>query len=133
MNRKQEREQAFCLVFEKIFSSESCDEILATASENRDFEPSEYIKKVFYGVYDNLDEIDGEINKRLSGWNIDRISKTALAALRLSFYEIKYIPEIPNSVSVNEAVELCKTYGLAEDASYVNGVLGAYLRGEEQK
>ena len=52
----------------------------------------------------------------------------ALAVLRLAVYEIEYIPEIPESVSINEAVELTKKFATEEDAAYVNGVLGSIVR-----
>lgn len=129
MNRKKEREQTFYLIFEKCFSDDSLDDILELAKECRDFDATEYIKAVFYGVYDNLEEIDGIISKFSTGWKIERISKVALAILRLAIYEIKFLEDIPNSVSVNEAVELAKEYAQADDASYINGLLGAYLRG----
>lgn len=129
MNRKKEREQAFYLIFEKCFSNESIDEILELAQECRDFETTEYIKSVFNGVYDNVNEIDEIISKYSTGWKIERISKVALAILRLAIFEIKFLEDIPSGVSVNEAVELAKEFGLSEDASYVNGLLGAYIRG----
>ena len=55
--------------------------------------------------------------------SIKRISKTALCILRLAIYEMKYFDEIPVSVSINEAVELCKKYATNDDASFVNGIL----------
>lgn len=128
MNRKNEREQAFYLIFEKCFSDESINEILELAEECREFETTEYIRTVFSGVYENVNEIDEVISQFSTGWKIDRISKVALAILRLAIYEIKFLEDIPNGVSVNEAVELAKEFGLSEDASYVNGLLGAYIR-----
>ena len=99
------------------------DEILETAKEVRDLEPDEYISRVFPGVYDNIEEIDGIISENSVGWSIKRISKTALCILRLAIYEMKYFDEIPVSVSINEAVELCKKYATNDDASFVNGIL----------
>lgn len=128
MNRKKEREQAFYLIFEKCFSDENIENILEIAQECRDFESTEYIKTVFTGVYNNVDEIDAIISKYSTGWKIDRISKVSLAILRLAIFEIKFLEDIPSGVSVNEAVELAKEFGLSEDASYVNGLLGAYIR-----
>ena len=52
----------------------------------------------------------------------------SLAVLRLAIYEIKFMNDIPNAVSVDEAVELCKTYSVQDDASFVNGVLGTVVR-----
>ena len=62
---------------------------------------------------------------------MNRISKVALSALRLSVCEMLYISEIPVGVSINEAVELCKKYATAEDASFVNGILGSVSRNEK--
>ena len=36
--------------------------------------------------------------------------------------------DVPTNVSVNEAVEIAKTYGSPEDASYINGVLSAVVK-----
>ena len=128
MTRKQAREEAFILVFEKEFNNNGTDEILETAKEVRDLEPDEYISRVFPGVYDNIEEIDGIISENSVGWSIKRISKTALCILRLAIYEILFEDEIPVSVSINEAVDLAKKYGTAEDAPFVNGVLGSVAK-----
>ncbi|MBR4972975.1 MAG: hypothetical protein IKY45_00760, partial [Clostridia bacterium] len=79
MTRKQAREEAFILIFEKLFSDSTVEEILELACEVRDLEPDEYIKKVFFGVYENTAEIDALISENSVGWKIERISKTALA------------------------------------------------------
>ena len=123
MTRKEAREEAFILIFEKQFSDDELKDILDLAEQVRDLNPDEYIKDVFFGVYDNLSEIDAVISKSSVGWNINRISKTALAVLRLSIYEIKYVESIPVSVSINEAVEIAKKYATKEDASFINGIL----------
>lgn len=123
MTRKQAREEAFILIFEKGFNDDALEDILSLAEEVRDIKADEYVKKVFFGVFDNIEEIDGVISENAVGWSINRITKTALAILRLSIYEIKYYEEIPVSVSINEAVELAKKYATKEDASFINGIL----------
>ena len=128
MTRKMAREEAFILIFEKAFNDSELDEIMAVACEVRDLEPDEYINKVFYGVFENIDEIDSVISENAVGWKIERISKTALSVLRLAIFEIKYYDDIPESVSVNEAVELCKKYATKEDASFVNGILSTVIK-----
>jgi N utilization substance protein B len=128
MTRKIAREEAFILIFEKAFNDSELTDILELAAEVRDLEPDDYIKNVFFGVFQNLEEIDAVISENAVGWKIERISKTALSVLRLSIYEIKFIEDIPNAVSVNEAVELCKKYATKEDASFVNGILSTVLK-----
>lgn len=123
MTRKQAREETFILIFERQFNNDPLDELLELAVEVRDIEPDDYIKQVFFGVYENVEELDKIISDCAVGWSILRISKTALAVLRLALFEIKFMTDIPVSVSINEAVELCKKYATKEDASFVNGIL----------
>lgn len=123
MTRKQAREETFILIFEKQFNDDSLEQLLELAAEVRGIEPDDYVKQVFFGVYENLEELDRIISECAVGWSINRISKTALAVLRLALFEIKYMSDVPVSVSINEAVELCKKYATKEDASFVNGIL----------
>lgn len=128
MTRKQAREEAFILIFEKEFNDNSIEDIMETAAEARDLVPDDYINRVFKGVYDSLLELDSLISESLVGWSITRISKTALCIMRLAIFEMKYIEEIPVSVSINEAVELCKKYATENDASFVNGILSTVAK-----
>lgn len=128
MTRKQAREEAFILIFEKVFNNDSVSEILELANEVRDLEPNDYIKTVFNGVYENLETLDEIISQNAIGWSISRISKTALCVLRLAIFEIKFMEDIPVSVSINEAVELCKKYATKDDASFVNGILSTVAK-----
>ena len=128
MTRKMAREEAFILIFEKVFTKESTEDILALANESRDLVPDDYIKTVFSGVYDNLEELDDIISSTAVGWKIERISKTALCVLRLALFEINFMDDIPLSVSINEAVEICKKYATTEDASFVNGILSTVAK-----
>jgi N utilization substance protein B len=124
MNRKEEREQAFIMVVEKMFRDETMEEIFECAVEARDYSENEYVRKVSIGVYDHLDEIDEYISKNSKGWSIARISKVALACMRIAIYEMLYFPEIPVSVSINEAIELIKKYATEKDSAFANGIMG---------
>lgn len=128
MTRKQAREEAFILIFEKEFNDYSLSEILELAEEVRDIKPDEYIKYVFFGVFENLEKIDNIISKNAVGWSINRITKTALAILRLAIFEIEFYDDIPISVSINEAVELAKKYATKEDSSFINGILSTVAK-----
>ncbi len=123
MTRRQAREEAFILIFEKQFNSLDISEILEIAKEVRDLEPDDYITSVFSGVYENLETIDSIIAEKAIGWKLNRISKVSLCVLRLAIFEMKYVENIPVSVSINEAVELAKKYATKEDASFINGIL----------
>lgn len=128
MTRKQAREEAFILVFEKEFNNNGIEDILEAAAEVRDLVSDDYINTVFKGVYEHLEELDSLISENLVGWSIGRISKTALCIMRLAIFEMKYLEDIPVSVSINEAVELCKKYAAENDASFVNGILSTVAK-----
>lgn len=124
MTRKEAREQAFCLIFENQFKNESAHETIETAVLSRDLENNDYVKNVFIGVNNNTEKIDEYISNAANGWSLSRISKVALAAMRLSVYEMIWCSDIPVSVSINEAVEIIKKFATKEDASFANGILG---------
>lgn len=130
MTRTNARNELFILIFEKQFVESTVEEIIESAKESRDFSEDNdgYIVNAFKGVYENLSTIDEIISNNLIGWTIDRISKVSLAVLRLAIYELKYLDDIPESVTIDEAVELCKKYSTVEDSAFVNGVLGTVVR-----
>lgn len=128
LTRKEARENAFILIFEKTFNDISLEEILETAQSVRDFETDEYVEKVLFGVYQNVEKIDSLISENARGWKIERISRVVLSLMRLAIFEMLYIPEIPVNVSANEAVVLCKKYATEDDASFLNGILGTVSR-----
>ncbi len=144
--RRQTRECAMQLIYEmevqKDFSDEMQSSFLALLQQLRDYDdqrdwdkdasyPIEksYFSKVMEAVTSNLPEIDELITSSMDNWKIDRISKVDLAVLRLSAAEIKYLDEIPDSVSINEAIELAKKFGSEDSGKFVNGVLGRVAKG----
>lgn len=128
MKRREARELAFVLLFERTFREETLDEIIANATEADDLKLNEFVRRMAGGAMEKLDELDAIIQKYSKNWNIRRLSRVALSALRLAIYEINYADDIPLSVSINEAVELAKKFAGEEDAAFVNGLLGAYAK-----
>ncbi|MCR5653519.1 MAG: transcription antitermination factor NusB [Ruminococcus sp.] len=125
ISRFKAREQGFILVFEKIFHSEPIEEIISNAEESRDLVVDSYALTLVNGVYANLSDIDAIIDSNLKkGWTVKRISKTSLAILRLAVFEMKYVDNVPDSVAINEAVELAKKYTV-DERGFINGVLGS--------
>lgn len=126
ISRYKEREQAFLICFEKMFSDASISEISECAEESRDDNFSQFALQCAKGVEDNLQEIDKIISDHLSAkWKLNRISKVSLSILRLAVYEMKFVEDIPTNVTINEAVELSKKFSGEEEYKFVNGILGA--------
>lgn len=88
----------------------------------------EYLDELVAGVLKHQDELDQTIKEHLQKkWRIDRIAKMDLIILRIAIYEINYVSGIPNTVAVNEAVELTKTFSDDRSRKFVNGVLSNVL------
>lgn len=128
MTRRQEREQAFILIFENNFQDEPLPSRIDAALLARDFEVSDFAERIASGVEENLSLIDQAIENHIIGWKKSRVSKVAISALRLAVFEMMFENDIPASVSINEAVELCKKFASEEDSSFVNGILGSIAR-----
>ena len=124
MTRKEAREEAFRLLFETEFrASDSPDAIYALSTDNREVAENAYIKQVYFGVREHLQEIDAMILKHSKGWKPERITPVSRSAIRLCVYEMLYMKDIPMAVSLNEAIELVKKYDDAKVRAFVNGVL----------
>lgn len=124
MKRKEAREEAFRLLFETEFRTEEDPAaIFAVSEENREVVADKYIKAVYFGVREHLDEIDAAIERHSKGWKISRITPVSRSAIRLSIYEMMYVEDIPAAVSINEAIELVKKYDDGKMRAFVNGVL----------
>lgn len=89
-----------------------------------------YISSLFSLIEENKSELDGFIERYSDGWKPERISKTALAVLRCAICEVLYMDDVPNAAAINAAVELDKGYDEDSTVSFVNGVLGGFMRGE---
>lgn len=103
------------------------DELYAEYPEKKQMD---YIVRLASLVEDYRIQIDNYINKYSNGWKIGRISKTAVAVMRCAICEVLYMDDIPNATAINEAIELAKGYDDPETVSFVNGVLGGFMRGE---
>ncbi len=89
-----------------------------------------YICRLVSGVAEHRSELDGYIEKYAVGWKFARIPMVAAAIMRVAMYEILYMDDIPNSVAINEAIELAKKYESEEVVRFMNGILGTFVREE---
>lgn len=87
-----------------------------------------FIRSLVEGVCAHTLELDEKISAYLKDWSLERIAKVDLAILRLAFYELLFIRDVPETVVINEAVEMAKRYSTDRSGAFVNGVLGALSR-----
>lgn len=147
MTRSNAREIAVHFTFELGFFDMTADELLEQAltrpafdllgqeeplyAEFPNVEQKAYITELTRGVYFHGPELDEYISKYAIGWNFNRIPRVVVAILRVCMYEILYMRDVPNAAAINEAVELTKRYEEPELASFVNGILGSFVREEQ--
>lgn len=120
-------------LLDMFFSQEHYESLAAEDelfAQRPDKKQMEYIRCLTFLTRENISEIDGFIERYSKGWKLERISRTALAVLRCAICEILYMDDVPASAAINEAVELAKGYDEPETVSFVNGVLGGFMRGE---
>ena len=132
MTRREAREVALELLFEMGFRNEDTPEIILERSrEMRDTEINDFGKRLFFGVCENLEFIDATMEKHSNGWKKTRISPVSKAAIRLAIFEMYFCEDVPDSVSINEAIELVKKFDDSDKVRpFVNGVLNAVLKEE---
>lgn len=136
MSRSEIRDNAFKLIFEQLLRNEDIQELYETAEEVEEITVDDEVRKMVDGTLANAEEIDGIIEKYSQSRKLSRMSKINHAILRLALYECVYDEKIPDSVAISEAVNLANVYSYKEDASFINGLLGAFSRdikaGEEE-
>lgn len=146
MVRNTAREIAIHLSYELSFTDKSVDELLderlraetfatlaeedAIYQETPNAKQADYIRLLVKGVSEHAPELDGYIAKYAKGWSFARIPLVASAIMRVAMYEILYMPDIPNSAAINEAVEIAKKYETPETVKFMNGILGSFVRQE---
>lgn len=149
MTRANARELAVHLIYGRDFTGEEPEIVVSTrldkeyypalSQENDVYaeRPSRaqlgYIDRVVSGVANRADELNAEIARYSIGWDISRISRLARAIMQLAIFETLYVDDVPAGVAVSEAVRLAKKYDGDDTGAFVNGILGAFVRGLEPK
>ncbi|HEB12533.1 MAG TPA: transcription antitermination factor NusB [Actinobacteria bacterium] len=131
-----ERRQARSIALEILYQSEITGLTLAVAVERRastEQSTPEFTLKLLDGIQENKAMIDILIERYSENWILERLPIVDRNILRISMYEMVFESDIPLSVSINEAIELAKSFGGTESGRFVNGVLGQAAKNLEDK
>ncbi len=140
MTRRQIREQIFKLLFQiefydenefsqqvdSFFAKEQTQESEEEQEQEKEDLDEQLIKSKTKDIFEHVEEIDAMLNEKSVGWKTSRMGKVDLAILRLGVYEILMDDDIPQSVAINEAVELAKKFGEDSSSAFVNGILAKF-------
>ena len=126
LTRHQSREIAVQFLYQIDINQDSLTNNLENLKdEHPDLDLDEsFLIDIIQGTYQNIDEIDQLVDSNIDNWNVKRIAKVDRNVIRLALYEMLYKEDIPAAVSINEAVELAKSFSNQKSAKFVNGVLG---------
>jgi len=91
--------------------------------ESVESQEREFADRLVHGVLGAVKDLDGAITEASKNWKLPRMANVDRNLLRLAAYEILYCPDIPRSVSINEAIEIAKRFSGTEASSFINGVL----------
>ena len=145
MTRGDARELAVHLIYGRAFTGEEPEQVVSVRLDREYYEKLKdenevymerpnraqlrYIDSVVAGVANREEELNAQIQKYAIGWDITRISKLARCILQLSMFEVLYVEDVPTGVAVAEAVRIAKKYDGDDTGSFVNGILGSFVRG----
>ncbi|GGL55474.1 transcription antitermination factor NusB [Sporolactobacillus putidus] len=122
MNRRQAREMALQALFQITLSDTDRETAIeAVKTDSKPVDP--FVDRLLNETVAHEKEIDRLIGKHLVHWSFDRIGNIDKTILRLAVCEMLYFDDVPKTVTINEAIELCKKYSDEETRRFVNGVL----------
>lgn len=132
-NRHLARTIALQTLYEWDFNNRKKDDLKEELGVNLrefapDFDDEGFSQQLVSGVIKNIPEIDRLITKYAPEWPLEQITIVDRNVLRIGIYELKFSPDIPPKVAINEAIELAKGFGGESSGKFVNGVLGAIFR-----
>ncbi|HBC30171.1 MAG TPA: transcription antitermination factor NusB [Clostridiales bacterium] len=130
MKRKETREEAVKIAYSMDVNKDFNINNLTEYLEHFELEDMDvdYLYKTIIDMIDNMEEIDKHITDNSKDWKLSRIAKVDLAVLRIALSEILYNETIPESVSINEAVEISKKFSNEDSHKFINGILGTVVR-----
>ena len=95
---------------------------IADISYNWD-EDSDYVKQLFKKTANEDEYLEGLLKGKLQNWDIERVAMTDKVLLKMALAELIYFPSIPTKVTINEFIEISKTFSTPKSKKFVNGIL----------
>jgi N utilization substance protein B len=135
MKRSEARELLMQLLFQMSAQKDFSDAAQERFQNEymKDSDQMDYFMTTIGKILLNIDMIDEIIENSSDNWKIKRIDQVDLAILRLSIGELLFVDSIPDSASINEAVELGKKFGGSNSGKFINGILGKVSRGKDEQ
>lgn len=128
--RTTARETVFKLVFASRFTGEIDGELekVFKKTEHLNEDDSEYVERVLKIISEHENELLKIIDENSRDFPESRLFPADKSILLVALAEIKFMDDIPNIVSVNEAANISSKYSSAKSASFISGILSEIIK-----
>jgi transcription antitermination protein NusB len=120
MRRSNQRRDAVFALYQRQVTGRDLDELLNGAKP--------FTRQLAHGTLERADELDAEIARLATGWDLERIAALERNIMRVALYEMRHREDIPDEVAIDEAVTLAREFCGTDAPGFVNGILGAAVR-----
>ncbi len=103
--------------------SEKYFESLKETDDGEALPDTKFFEELAAGVFENIEEIDSQIENCSENWKISRMSPIDANIMRVAVFELLYMKDMDGAVSINEAIEIARKYGTEKSGAFINGVL----------
>lgn len=133
MSRRRQRETALQVLFQADLAKVPGKEAFTRTLELLGLDQNDFVFawELVLGVQENMQVIDGVIARVSHEWRLERMANVDRNIMRIALYELFFRPDVPATVSVNEAIELAKAYSTQDSQRFVNGILGKVVEQPE--
>jgi len=123
-NRRKSRELIMKSIYRGIVNQFDVPQIKKDIKDDPDFNRAdeEFYDQIFVGVSKNINDLQAEIQTYLDR-DLGELSPIELSIIYSALYELKFFPEVPYRVVINEAIEIAKAFGGSDGFKFINGVL----------
>jgi len=128
--RHRTRELVLQGLYALKYNEKNQDDILEDVLKEEDLSKKniEFARTLYMKVIENSQQADRVIVSLAENWELDRIALIDRIILQMALVELMYIPDVPEKVVLNEAIELAKTFSTNDSSAFVNGILDNYLK-----
>ena len=129
--RRKSRE----LALQAMYQAEICGVPADIVSLSSNFRVAKkavsYAETILDGIRDHQQEIDEMIRVHTKNWRVDRMSVVDRNLIRIGIFELVFQDDVPDSVAINEAIEIAKIFSSNDSSAFINGILDAIRDGKK--
>lgn len=132
--RRKARECALQMLFQWDITHDSIDRVASTFWDEQE-EPQEtrvFAESLAAGAVENVERIDALIGRHAENWRLDRMAVVDRNILRMATWEFLSDAKTPQTVIINEAIEIARRFSAQESPQFINGILDS-IRKEIEK